>query len=292
MYAGAFAQAGIDVAFAAEGERARRLRTAGITVNGQLLHMPVIDVASAGDHNGDAPRLIIVAVKHHHLPEVCRWLGGLVGSGTSVLSVMNGIESEQTIAEAVGNELVLPAIAVGMDAVREDGRVTYSRTGRIVFGNWHNEPGNPGERVRAVQELFDAAGIAWETPADVSRALWNKFMLNVGINQVSALLGAPYGVFQQNADARDLMRRAMAEVLPLARAEGVDLVQADLEAWFDVVGSLSPDGKTSMLQDVEAKRKTEVEMFAGRVCALGERHGVNVPVNAFLLHAIRVLETL
>jgi len=121
--------------------------------------------------------------------------------------------------------------------------------------------------------------------------MWWKFMINVGVNQASAVLRAPYGVFQTSADARALMHLWMQEVLALAEKKGVNLTAEDMDQWDRILTDLSPKGKTSMLQDVEAARKTEVEVFAGKVVAMGEYHHVPTPVNRTLLHAIKAIES-
>lgn len=82
----------------------------------------------------------------------------------------------------------------------------------------------------------------------------------------------------------------MQEVITLAKALEINLSEADIEDWRDILQTLSPEGKTSMLQDIEAGRPTEVDVFAGKVVALGRELGIATPVNAALLHAIRVLE--
>jgi 2-dehydropantoate 2-reductase len=86
------------------------------------------------------------------------------------------------------------------------------------------------------------------------------------------------------------MEALMREVIALAGPSGVNLGEQDITDWYQVLKTLSPDGKTSMLQDVEAGRKTEVEIFGGTVVALGQRHDVPTPVNRTLFQIIRVLE--
>jgi len=115
-------------------------------------------------------------------------------------------------------------------------------------------------------------------------------MINVGINQVSAALRAPYGVFQGPGEARELMESAMREVVLLASKLHISLTEADVREWYAVFRDLNPEGKTSMLQDVEGRRKTEVEMFAGKVIELGRRFGVATPVNERLFDMIRKIE--
>jgi 2-dehydropantoate 2-reductase len=120
--------------------------------------------------------------------------------------------------------------------------------------------------------------------------MWFKFMINVGINQASAVLRGNYGVFQKSREARDLMEAAMREVVAVAQKLKVNLCAGDIEKFYPVLDSLSPDGKTSMLQDVEAGRKTEVEMLAGKLVELGEQYGVPTPVNRELFRKIREIE--
>jgi 2-dehydropantoate 2-reductase len=285
MYAAQFHTSGaFDVSLIATGARRERLLADGLVVNGTSYHIPVVDpsqTASPAD-------LILVALKHHHLAGALVGLDSLVGEHTLFLSVMNGLDSEEMIGAAYGMEKVLYAIALGMDAVREANHVTYVNPGRVVFGEAANEALSP--RVRRVAEAFDRAGIAHETPPDMIRMLWWKFMINVGMNQATAVLRASYGVMKTSPDAQALMEALMREVIALAEAAGVDLSEQDLANWYKVLQTMAPKGKTSMLQDVEAGRKTEVEIFGAKVVELGHQYGVPTPVNEVFTRILRVLE--
>ncbi len=272
------------VAFIAAGERAKRLGDQGVIVNGKPYRISVFrpeEIANPAD-------LVIVAVKHHHLDQAIGELNRAVGDGTTLISVMNGIDSEERIGSVYGMDKVLYAVNVGIDALREGNRVTYKNQGRLLFGEARNRFRT--ERVRRIKEFFDRAGIACDVPEDMIRTLWWKFMINVGINQASAVLGGTYRLFQTSPEARDLMASAMQEVIRLAAEAGVHLTDEDVRNWYTVLDSLNPSGKTSMLQDVEAGRKTEVEMFAGKVIELGRRCGVPTPVNERLFAEIMRIE--
>lgn len=285
MYASQFHAAGkAQVAFVATGERYARLKAHGVIVNGTRYTLPVLSPAD------DAPPadLIIVALKDKDLPGAVGDLEGRVGEHTLIISAMNGLDSESIIAERWGWDHVLYAYAVGTDATREGNTVNYVSPGRIIFGEARNL--SLSSRVRRVQALLDLGGIRHETPADMLRMLWWKFMVNVGVNQASALLNARYGVFHRSEHARVIMESAMREVIAIAEVAGIDLGPQDLADWHPILNALHPDGKTSMLQDVEAGRQTEVDIFAGKVIALGKQHGVPTPVNELLWHAIKVIE--
>lgn len=117
-----------------------------------------------------------------------------------------------------------------------------------------------------------------------------KYMINVGINQASAVMREPYRTFQTDPHAKAVMESAMAEVVALSKALGTGLEDSDIRAWYTILSGLGADGKTSMLQDVEAGRITEVEAFAGTVMELGRTTGVPVPVNTLLYHLIKAAE--
>jgi 2-dehydropantoate 2-reductase len=283
-YASRFHASGFETVLVASGERGERLRRDGLSVNGERFLLPVV-----GGEGQRAPAdLVLVALKHHQLTDALPDLGPLVGPETLILSVMNGLDSEAMIGAGYGAEKVLFCVAAGIDAVRQGTKVTVAHQGKLLFGEARNAPAGP--RVRRVQAACDRAGLAWETPADMLRTLWWKFMVNVGINQASAVLRAPYGVFQRSAEAREVLRELMGEVIALAEPAGVDLTAADLEAWGRILGRLAPEAKTSMLQDVEAGRKTEVEIFAGKVVALGRQYGMPTSANLLMLHLLRVIE--
>lgn len=272
------------ISLVARGERYDLLKDKGLIVNNKHYSLPVI----RPEHKPPHADLIIVAVKHHHLQDAIQGIEGLIGDNTLVLSVMNGIDSEERIGNAYGMGRVLYTVVIDIDAVKEGNRIIYTRPGKVFFGEAENH--KISERVKGVQSLFDRAGIAYETPDDMIRILWWKFMINAGINQVSAILGAPYGVFQTVQEAREVMESAMREVMAIAGAAKVHLYEADLENWYSVLSGLSPQGKTSMLQDVEAKRKTEVEMFAGKVIELGKAYNIPTPINETIFRLISVIE--
>jgi 2-dehydropantoate 2-reductase len=269
----------------ASGERAERLTRLGFIINGKHFMIPV----KSPDTDGDPADLIIVAVKNYHLSEAAPLMENLVGEKTLILSVMNGIDSEEYLGSIYGMEKLLYAVSVGIDAVREGNQVTYTKPGKHYFGEARNPQISP--RVKRVQAAFDRARITYETPLDMVRMMWWKFMVNVGMNQTSAVLNAPYGVFLSSREACDLMDALMLEVVQLAQVEGVDLSEQDIEEWYRVMSTLAPLGKTSMLQDIEAGRKTEVDTFAGKVVELGTVHRISTPINQTFLRIIRFLES-
>ena len=275
-----------SVSILANTERQERYRAEGFVLNGRPFSFECV-----GPGERSLPDLVLVAVKNAQLPAAIADMGSHVGPRTLILSLMNGIASEVELAGAFGWDRVLYAMILGIDAVREGRRTSYSTGGTIHFGEARNPAGGWSEPVSRIADFFERSGVSYVVPEDMVRSLWYKFMINVGINQCSAVLRAPYTLFQNSAEARRLMESVMREVVGLSVALGTGLAEDDIAAWERTLGSLSPAGMTSMLQDVLAERRTEVDSFAGEVVRLACRAGLSVPLNEALLLVIRAIES-
>lgn len=270
----------------AAGERAARLRAGGIVYNGRRY---MFDVAEPQD--GTPAGLLFVSVKNGQLSEAVGQAAAFVGPDTVIISPLNGVTSERKLAERFGAENVVYSYAIKLDATRRGAETVCGNEGWIVFGDERNEPGRLSENVLAVEEFFKRSHIEYEIPEDMIKSLWKKFMMNCGLNQTSAVLGFSYGLMQRSQEARSLMRSAMEEAAAAARAAaGVELGEAEIDEIFRTMDMLSPNGKTSMLQDVDARRVTEVDAFAETVASIAREHGFAAPVNELYLRLIRARE--
>ena len=244
-------------------ERYEAYRDQEIRVNGQPCRFTFIPPEQASEKAD----LILIAVKGHHLADANALIRPFVGEKTIIMSLLNGITSEEEIGKVYGPEKLLHAFVVSTDATREGRSTRYSNLGRIVLEI---------RMIRLRQSIngestFDWTGVPYSNPL-ISWELWWKFMLNVGVNQVSAVLKAPYGVFTRSKEARDLMTMACQEVLQIAERMGINLTGRYRRLSWDH-WRVGAGGKDFDAPDVEAGRKTEVESFAWTVVALGEKYG-------------------
>ncbi|RST76083.1 ketopantoate reductase family protein [Siminovitchia acidinfaciens] len=267
----------------ANARRIDKYSSSGVKVNGDVYHFNYI----TPEAKADSADLVIFAVKNTELPQAIEDVKHHIGPDTIILSLLNGISSEDEIYSVVKSDHILHSVSVEIDAVRENNEIRFSTLGRIVFGD---KSKSSSDDVLAVKELFDRAGIDYTISENILHTMWWKFMMNVGINQTSAALKAPYGVFQTLPIAYEWAESAMREVVELSRKTGANLTEEDVKSFWPILNNLSPEGKTSMLQDVEAGRKTEVEYFGGKVCELGKRYDVPTPVNDQLYKFIRIIE--
>jgi 2-dehydropantoate 2-reductase len=288
----------------ATGERFIRYKENGLKVNQEIIPFSLVNEVNklGSPENPIYPDLIIIACKYHHLEQVIIDIKNYVGPDTLILSLLNGISSEEIIGESYGAKRLPLAMIMGTDAQHKNESTTFKQKGTIYFGEKKNPTINGkantrcSEKVQTIAAFFDEVGISYNIPENMLKKQWFKFMSNVGINQASAILKLPYGPFQNNKKpgnisyARQLMTDAMKEVVLIAQKEGIDLTEDDFQEWYDCLDSLTPESSTSMCQDIMAGRKTEVEMFALTVIELGKKHGIPTPVNQVFYYQIKTLE--
>ncbi|MGN0369275.1 MAG: ketopantoate reductase family protein [Butyrivibrio sp.] len=267
----------------ASDDRIRRYKEEKIYSNGTECNFNYI----ADTVMGDTADLIILAVKNHQLKSALETMRNQVGKETVIISTLNGITSEEIIASEYGEEKVLLCTAQGMDAVKEENRLTYKNLGFLCIGT---HDGKDSKELSKVTEFFDRINFPYKVVPDMKRQLWSKLMLNVGVNQAVAVFETTYSGVQKEGRARDVMIDAMHEVADVAAAKGINLTKEDVTKWLELVDTLNPDGMPSLRQDTLAKRKTEVELFGGTIIKAGEETGIPTPVNKWLYDKITEME--
>lgn len=252
--------------------------------NGKPLQLNYI-LPETKDYKAD---LIIIATKFDGLNDVINNINNFVKNDTIIISLLNGVTSEEIIAKKYGWKHTLLAYFVGHSAMRNGSNIIHDGVGQVVFGIKDPSKTEVSD-IQLVKNYFDKIGLDYHTPDDMWRALWLKYMLNVSSNQPSAILGMTFGQMQSNKHFMNMLVKIMQEVQSIAKAEGVQNTQTMVEEALTVFNKMLPDGKTSMLQDVEAKRETEVEMFAGTMITLGKKHNIQTPYNQILKDCIEIM---
>ena len=266
----------------ADPARAARYAAEPVLCNGEGCRFSYVSPEA-----GQPVDFLLVAVKTTALEGVLREIAPFVGPDTVILSVLNGITSEERI-EAVYPGHTLWSVAIGMDATRTGRSLRFQSAGKIQFGE---RDGRMTPRVKALARYLTACGIESEPCADILYKQWHKLMVNVGLNQAAAAFDLPYGGLAVPGPARDKMLEAMQEVIRLANLEGVPLPPDNDVTWLEAaMPAFAPDGMPSMRQDVLARRPTEVEEFAGTVRRLAQKHGMPTPANDFFYERIRAIE--
>ena len=283
LYAERLLSSGAALSVIVDEARRERYAREGVLVNGRRVDFPYVTPAQAKPVD-----LLLVVTKQCGLESAMETMADFVGENTLIISLLNGVTSEEALAERFGQEHVLYAVAQGMDAVKEGNSLIYTRPGMIVLGE--REEGPVSARVQAAADYLIAHDVMVMPVEDMLRRQWSKLMFNVGINQATMVFECNYSGVQQPGKARDVMIGAMREAQALAALEGYPISDEEFDAWLALTDTFSPDGKPSMRQDGEAHRRSEVELFSGTMIRLGKKHGLSVPVNEWLYEKLKEME--
>ena len=266
----------------AEGERADRLKKGGCQINDEVYRPEVWSPQEAEDVD-----LLIVSLKYGSLPEALESIKTIVGEHTTVMSLMNGVDSEELIAEQVGDDRVLRSLIKVASHKEENGYYFNPETTLgIIFG----ELAAPfdSERVQAIESLFADTGIHFRATEFIREEIWGKFRLNVCNNLPQAILGAGVGCYSDSTHMKAISDGLRRELEQIALAKGIDMSKM---AGTSGRGSAVPaSARYSTLQDLDAGRHTEIDMFSGALMRMGEELGIPTPYNEYTYHMIKALE--
>ncbi|MCR5527855.1 MAG: ketopantoate reductase family protein [Saccharofermentans sp.] len=240
--------------------------------------------------------LVIVSVKYTGLQRALDTMKKAVGPDTIIVSLLNGIDSEEIISERYPGNPVIYSIAQGMDAMRFGTELNFTKHGNVYIGIPADEAASSPvfcdhEAFDSLTELFDRTGFPYVKDDDILHRLWSKFMMNVGCNQVCMVYGTGYGgCIVPASEEKMAMVAAMRETIAVAAAEGISLTEDDIHFYLDLIAGLDKDSSPSMAQDRMSGRKSEVEMFSGIIIKLGRKHNIEVPVNEYLYRRVHEIE--
>lgn len=271
----------IKLGVIAEGERAGRLKK-GCRINDVTYHPDVWTPQEA--HGVD---LLIVCLKYGALPGALDSIRAIVGENTIVMSLMNGVDSEEIIAEAIGASHMTYSVIKVASHKEDDGYYFVPETTLgIIFGEL-NAPYD-SERVQAIEALFADTGIHYRSAEFAKEEMWSKFRLNVCNNLPQAILGAGVGCYTDSEHMKAISDGLRNELETIAAAKGIDM--SKIEASSKHGSPVRASAKFSTLQDIEAGRNTEIDMFSGALMRMGKELGIPTPYNEYTYHMIKALE--
>lgn len=268
-----------DVTLVGRDPHMTAVREDGLRVSG--VEEFVAHPAATTDGEGLAADLAVVTVKAFDTPVAARTLA--TGDIDAVLSLQNGMGNEDLLAEHLDGAVLAGTTTHGA-LLREPGHVEWTGRGEVVLGGWR-----PPETPRAEQTAaaFDAGGLQPTVEPDMRTELWRKLAVNAAINPVTALARVQNGALQ-SGPAAELGREAAREVARLARSNSVELSEATAVARVDAVAAATARNRSSMLEDVAAGERTEIDQITGYV--VDQAGTVDVPVNRALTALVRTWE--
>ncbi len=272
----------VRLGIVAEGARAERLKRDSCAINGKVYRPEVWTPQEA--HDAD---LLIVSLKYGALPGAMESIREIVGEHTTVMSLMNGVDSEELIATEVGKACLVYSLIKIASHKEDDGyHFDPETTVGIIFG----EISAPfqSERVKAIEELFADTGIRCRVTENIREEMWSKFRLNVCNNLPQAILGAGVGCYRDSVHMKAISDGLRRELEAIATAKGIDISKVDKMSGRGC--AVPPIARYSTLQDLDAGRHTEIDMFSGALIKMGRKLKIPTPYNEYTYHMIKALE--
>ena len=265
--------------FLARGAHLRAIRERGL-----LIWSPLGDFIATGEATDDPSSVgpvdvVIVAVKGYDNQTALASLPALVGPHTLVVTLQNGVESGDEVAEHVGRNQVVGGPTYIATTLRAPGLIVQTGTHRrIVLGELFDAPGTISERVRRIADVLVAADIQVEAVADARVPLWEKLMFLAPLAGLCAAMRRPTGAVWNDPFTREVCLAGAREVEAVALAEGVPVPVDAVATLVRYMDALPPAMTPSLLIDLTAGKRLEVETLQGAVVRRGRRHGVPTPV--------------
>jgi 2-dehydropantoate 2-reductase len=234
-----------------------------------------------------APDLLIIAVKAYDTEKALRGALHLLGPRTLVLSIQNGITTLEVLESLVPGDRLIGGWTSNGVTWLGPGRIRHAGMGDTVVGELDRASSH---RVRVLAKALSACGMPAKVSSEIRREIWLKGIVNSAINPLTAILGCQNGTLMRDAKVLGVMGRTCDEATAVARAEGHDIGSTEAYQRAVKVAAQTARNRSSMLQDIEAGRRTEIDYLNGAVCALAERHEFETPVNYALWALVKGIE--
>ena len=288
-FGGRLAQAGEDVTFVARGEHLRAIRESGLRVESRTGDFTIFPAKATDNVSevGDVD-LVIVGVKAWQVPEAAREMKPLVGPGTTVVPMQNGVDAADQLVSELGYENVIGGLCRIVSFVVGPGHIRHAGfKPSIIIGELDNRR---SDRVEAIEQIFKRAGVEITIAADIQVALWTKFLFIASFSGIGAIANAPAGETRSDPKWRSQMITAMEEIYALAHARGIKLPPDAIETVMAGVDGLPDDATSSMQRDIAAGKPSELESQTGAVVRLAHETGVAAQTHEMIYQTLKPAE--
>jgi len=230
--------------------------------------------------------LVIVCTKSFDTEKAMASLSDHLSADSPVLSLQNGLNNEEIIADFVGERKTIGGITSNGVTYLEPGKVKHAGKGKTVIGQY---PRGKNEKVEKVCSIFNKAGLETTIDENILVKIWEKVIINSGINPITAILKIKNGVLVEDEYLTHLMEETVKESAAVAE-NYVDLDKEKMVEETKNVAERTSDNLSSMLQDIKNEKRTEVEQINGAIIEKAGEVGISSPVNKVLYNLIKGLE--
>jgi 2-dehydropantoate 2-reductase len=285
-FGAALAKAGGDVTFVARGVHLAAMREHGLRVEGDRGETLIDPVQATDDPASIGPvDIVLFCVKLWDIESAGEQIKPLIGSGTGVIPLQNGIDAGDRLIPILGAAHVMAGTVAISATIAEPGVIR--QTGTFMSMAFGERDGTISVRAEAFLALCRSAGFNAMLSDNIAVPIWQKFILLTAMSGGTAITRLPIGKLRDDPEVFSLFESVMRETEAVGRAEGVPLPADVVEKQLASVRALPPGGTASMAVDLSRGNRLELPWLAGKVVALGRKHGIPTPSNAAIFAALK-----
>jgi len=283
------ARSGQTVTFIARGAHLTAIRERGLQIQSAMLGDFTVHAPADDDATRVGPvDVVLFTVKAYDNTNALKLLPPLMGPGSVVLTLQNGVDSVEEVAAAVGESRVLGGTTYVATALESPGVIVQTGVHRsIIFGEVFNERGRVTPRVQAIADVMAPADINVTTVADGRMPIWDKFVYLAPFSGFTGAARLPIGGIWTDPLVREMFYGAAKEIAALAAAEGVQISPDRFDRLAEYMDSIQPSTRSSLLIDLEMGKRIEVEALQGAAVRRAAKHGVPMPIITTLYSVLR-----
>jgi len=286
-YGSLLQQAGHDIRLLARGAHLEAMRNIGLT---HITHgRGSTQRVSADDSPSilEGSEVVILACKMTNIGAMLESIVSYVGENTLLVTLQNGVEAPEMVAAGFSGHAIAAGTAFIGARIEKPGVVIHSAAGGVRLGLWRHGTGE--EQLYLLIRAFTQAGVPTREETDVHLMLWRKLLWNCGFNAITAIARRFAKDIAANDETLTMVRQAMAETVAIARVGGIEIGEEDIRKHIQATLEMGPV-KTSMWQDMDRGKQTEVDYINGFVVRKAEALGMDAPVNRILTTLTHAVE--
>ncbi|MFW5927747.1 MAG: ketopantoate reductase family protein [Thermoplasmatota archaeon] len=275
------------VSFIARGEHLESMIDQGLKIKSEVHDDFKISVNATDDPEEIGPvDLVLFTVKAYDTEEAGKQIEPLIGEDTIILSLQNGIDNEEILADMYGKDKVIGGVAYILSKVEQPGVIHHESLGRVEIGELNRKV---TERIKEIKSTFESSDISCDISRNIKQVLWQKLAFNCALNAMTALTDSSLDTILKINESSEVFEETVREAVKVGVASGVDMDEDELISNLMKIARETGAMKSSMLYDKKKGKKLEIDPLNGKIVEMGEEFDIDTPMNKTLYGCLKII---
>lgn len=287
-FGGLLANSGLDVTFVAKGDSFQTIKENGLkikSISGDFTIKPAKAINKISEIAD--PDLVLFTVKTYDTDETAKQLNPVTKKETVIITFQNGVDNDVRIKKYLDKAEVYPGVAYVISTKTAPGVITQtSGIRKLIIGDRKNLN---NQKLKIIENIMKDANIDAAVSSDITIELWKKYVFILAFSGMTAVCRSPIGKILHEPTTKHLYEKCLTEAINVARSMKINISDDIFDSTMKLSKNMPYDSKSSLLIDIEQKRKNEIETLNGTLVKFAREININVPVNELIYGAIKLL---